>query len=478
MARRRRYIPPFDLRIVRLEPKGLGAGEHEGHAVVVRGAPPGSVVHVRPFRRKKGVVHARRVALVEPPPDAAQPRCADFGVCGGCVLQELSLDAQRTAKHDLVTRNVGPLEDVVVHAPIGLPGGFGYRNRVELTYGNRRFLSSEEMSAGVSNLGRFLGFHAPERFDRIVDVGRCELVSEGLNAVITAARAQLLVSAFEPWDTREHTGFWRHLMLREGQDGDRLVVVFTAPPEDESLARSELDALAASLPGVGGVIWYVNDRVADAAVGEQRAILRGRPWLEERLGELHFRLAPKAFFQTNTPGAELLYDTVAEAAGQGGRLLDLYCGSGSIGLWLAGSFGEIVGVELHGPAVVDARVNAERNGVSNTRFVQGEVERVALDLGGDVVVVDPPRVGLHPKAARWLADLPAQRLVYVACHPPSLGRDRAILEAGGWSLRELWTVDMFPQTGHVEVVARFERSQAPTPDPADVCSSQPVPRMG
>jgi len=455
--RRRRYTPPFDLRIDRLGPKGLGAGEHEDQTVLVRGAPPGAVVHVRPFKRKRGTIHARRVHLVEPAPDAVQPRCAVFGSCGGCVLQEAPLEAQRAAKGDLVERSVGDLEGVVVHPPVGRDAAYGYRNRVELTYGNRRYLSDQEARDGVCNLGRYLGFHAPGRFDRIVDVERCELVSEGMNALITAARAQLAVSAFEAWDTREHTGFWRHLMLREGQDGDRLVVVFTAPPDDEALARAELDALAAALPDVGGVVWFVNERSSDAAVGTQRAVLRGRNWLQERLGTLRFTLAPQAFFQTNSSGAELLYDTVAAAAGGGERLLDLYCGSGSIALWLAGSFREVVGVELHAPAVQDAIENAEVNGVDNARFMQGQVETVARGLEGEVVVVDPPRAGLHPKAAAWLAQLPAERLVYVACNPASLGRDRAILEDGGWRLQELWTVDMFPQTGHVEAVARFER---------------------
>jgi 23S rRNA (uracil1939-C5)-methyltransferase len=457
MGRRRRYLPPFDLRIDRLEPKGHGAGEHEGHTVWVRGAPPGSLVRARPFKRKRGVIYARRQHLVEPAPDAVQPRCAVFGVCGGCVLQEAPLSGQREAKAALVCRSVGALEAVKVHPPLGRADAYAYRNRVELTYGNRRYLSDEEMARGESNQGRYLGFHAPGRFERIGDVGRCELISEGMNALIAVARERLAHSRFEAWDTHTHTGFWRHLMLREGQDGDRLVVIFTAPPEDEPAARAELDALAAAMPEVGGVVWYVNDRVADAAVGEQRAVLRGHNWLEERLGALRFTLAPQAFFQTNSPGAELLYDTVAQAAGSGSRLLDLYCGSGSIALWLAGSFHEVIGVELHAPAVADAVENARSNGVGNARFLQGEVEKVATDLEGEVVVVDPPRVGLHPKAAAWLAQLPAQRLVYVACHPPSLGRDRAILEAGGWRLEELWTVDMFPQTGHVEAVARFER---------------------
>jgi len=459
MARsRRRFVPPFDLQVERLEPKGMGAGEHEGHPVLVRGAAPGSVVHVRPFRRKQGTIHARRVALVQPAPDAVEPRCAVFGQCGGCVLQEASLEAQRSAKADMVLRSVGDLEGVTVHEAIGRDAAYGYRNRVELTYGNKRYLAESELNTDVSNEGRFLGFHAPGRFDRIVNVHRCELISEGMNALITAAQAQLQASAFECWDTHEQKGFWRHLMLREGQDGDRLVVVFTSPPEDEAVATAELEALAAALPDVGGVVWFVNDRVTDATVGEQRAVLRGRNWLQERLGTLRFSLAPQAFFQTNSSGAELLYDTVAKAAGSGERLLDLYCGSGSIALWLADAFTEVVGVELNAASVVDARENATQNEVTNARFIQGEVRKVALELQGDVVVVDPPRAGLHGKASAWLAKLPAECLVYVACHPPSLGRDREILEAGGWKLDALWTVDMFPQTGHVEAVARFVRS--------------------
>ncbi|MFH1469260.1 MAG: 23S rRNA (uracil(1939)-C(5))-methyltransferase RlmD [Pseudomonadota bacterium] len=457
MPRASRTTPPFELHVERLEPRGVGAGDHEGRAVHVRGAPPGAVVLARPFARKKGVIHARRQALVQPPPGAVEPRCAAFGTCGGCALQELPLAAQRAAKHDLVLRSVGLLQGVPVVGPLGLPVEYAYRNRVELTFGDRRFLSDEDHRAGVDNQGRFLGFHAPERFDRVVDVARCELVSEGMNALIDAARAHLATSALPPWDTRGQRGFWRHLLLREGQDGDRLVLVFTAPPEDEALARAELDALAASLPEVGGVLWMVNDRVADAAIGEQRAVLRGRPWLEERLGHLRFRLAPLDFFQTNTPGAEVLYSVVAEAAGRGRRLLDLYCGTGAIGLWLAPAFAEVVGVEIHAPAVESAARNAEVNGIAHARFLAGEVERVALELDGDVVVVDPPRAGLHPRAARWLAALPAERLVYVACHAPSLGRDRAILEEGGWRLDALWTVDLFPQTGHVEAVARFVR---------------------
>ena len=459
MGRRRRTpSEPIDLEVSRLGAKGCGVGEHEGRTVMVRGAPPGALVRVRPFKRKKGVVHARRLEMLREPPEAVVPRCESFGLCGGCTLQELPLQSQRAAREEHVRAILEPLDGVRWQGVRGTEAAYGYRNKVELTFGASRFLSEDDHEAGLPIDGRFLGFHAPGRFDRVVEAARCELVSEGLNKVISCVQAFLLESEFEPWNPRQHTGFWRHLVLRESTLGERLVVFYTAPPEDEVAALGEIQALADSLPEVSGVCWYVNERVADAAIGSCRAVLRGREWIEEELGSLRLRLGVQSFFQTNTPGAEVLYQVVGEAVGRGDRLLDLYSGIGSIGLFLADRFKEVVGVEIVEPAVEDARENAKRNGIEHARFISGPVEEVAEGLVADALVVDPPRAGLHPKASRWLADLEvATTLVYVACNPASLARDREILEAGGWRLEDVWCVDLFPQTGHMEAVGRFVR---------------------
>jgi len=368
----------------------------------------------------------------------------------------MPLERQRQERADHVRRLLEPLDGVTWHEPRSGGEGYGYRNKVELTYGSARYVSEADHAAGLPLDGRFLGFHAPGRFDRVVDAPRCELVSEGVNALIAVAREHLERSALAPWNPREATGFWRHLVLRETTLGQRLVAVYTAPPENEAGARAELDALAAAFPEVTGVCWYVNERVADAAIGACRAVLRGEPFIEEALGGLRLRLSVESFFQTNTAGARVLYDLVGEAAGAGTRLLDLYCGTGSIGLYLADRVQEVVGVELVESAVADARENALRAGIGHARFIAGPVEKVAEGLEADVVVVDPPRAGLHPKASRWLASLEgAQVLVYVACNPASLSRDREVLAEGGWKLTDVWTVDLFPQTGHMEAVGRF-----------------------
>lgn len=453
----RRRLPPFEVEIERLGPKGTGVGvAPDGKPVLVRPAPPGARLRVIPSGRKKGTWQARRDALIRPPADAEQPPCDVFGTCGGCQLQELGIEAQRREKLAFALEQVGPIPDDVVVHPIRGARPYGYRNKVELSFGVRRYLSEQALAAGEPIDGRFLGFHAPGRFDRVVDVRRCWLAAPGIHAALQVVREHALrEEGPPPYDNRAHTGFWRHLLLREGErTGQRLAVIYTTSEGGEADVRPVAEALRAA--GVDGVQWAVNDGVADVARGEVRQTW-GQPTLEERLGRVTLRLSAHSFLQTNTEGAELLYDAVGEALADVpvDTLLDLYCGIGSIGLYLADRFPRVEGVEEVEDAVADARENAARNGVDAT-FRAARVED-ALDAvrGGDVaIVVDPPRAGLHPKVARKLAQTQAGALVYVACNPASLGRDREILEAG-WRLTDLWIVDLFPQTGHIEVVARF-----------------------
>lgn len=468
-----RFLEPFELEIERLEAGGVGVGEApDGRPIHVRAAPPGARLRVVPYERRKGVWKGRRDLVVRSAPGAVAPRCAQFGPCGGCALQEVDADGQAQLKHDLALREIARglggelgIRGVLVHPPRRAPASFGYRNRVELSFGNRRWLTEAEQAAGMPMEGRFLGFHAPARFDRVVDAPRCELVSEAANGVIAVLRDGLLHDELPPiWDPKRQVGYWRHVMIREARGGALLVVIYTASGEDPRIDTVATRLLATALPDgarVVGVQHVENDGLADVARGAVR-----RSWgvatLDERLGGVTFRLSPTSFFQTNTAGAEVLYDAVGEALGDaGGTLLDLYCGIGSIGAYLStrpGSrFDDVIGIEENPAAVEDAIANAARNGLS-ARYVAAKVEdALASWTGRPAVVVDPPRVGLHPKVAKALAAFDASALVYVACNPGALGRDAAVLEAGGYRLAELWTVDLFPQTGHVEAVGRFVR---------------------
>lgn len=466
------------MEIDRLGRGGTGIGvAPDGAPVTVRGAPPGSRVAVVPIGRRHGVWQARRTALVRPPARRATPPCPAFGTCGGCALQELPLDAQRRAKEAYALAEIAEgfgtdaellRARVEVRPTTGAPAAYAYRNKIELSFGVRRWLTDAAMAEGVPMAGRFLGFHAPGRFDRVVDLERCDLAGDAMNAVIAVVRAHALAEdAPEPWDPHRHEGFWRHVLLRESAAAGAIaVVLYTAARDDgyDAVDRLAEALIAAPLPGgvrVAGVAHAINHGVADVARGEVR-----RSWgglvLDERLGDVVYELSPTSFFQTSTAGARVLYDTVAALLGDGrGLLVDLYCGVGAIGLYLASRFDRVLGIEENAEAVADARRNAAKNGITTAEFHAGRVEdelaRLPAGGRGVSIVVDPPRAGLHPRVADALAVSRADTLVYVACNPASLGRDGAILERGGWRLVSLAVVDLFPQTGHVEVVGRFER---------------------
>lgn len=441
---------PARIAIDRLSADGVATGtDAVGRRWTVRGATPGSVV-MAGGRPKSAFL----LDVVEPAPDAVAPRCAQFGTCGGCQLQGLPLHRQREEKHAALARLLEPLGGTD-HGIRGDPAGYGYRNKVELAFGTRRYLDPVAFQAGVPFAGRFLGMHAPGRFDRIVDAPRCEIASEAMNTVLAAVRRDVLASEWDLWDAAATTGFWRHLVLREGENGV-IAAIYTAPG-----SAVQAEWLAARAPGWGaaGVLWFENATPADAAIGALRAVLHGIDALEERLGDLRFRLSPTAFFQVNPAGARILWQTVAEAAGSGGTLLDLYCGTGALGLSCASRFDRVIGIDNNAASIADARENAARNGIAAV-FHAGEVEAVVAELTlpeRPVVLVDPPRVGLHPRALAFVRDLEARTLVYVACRPTSLLRDGLLLGESGWTCTDRWAIDLFPQTGHVEVVSRWSR---------------------
>lgn len=439
----RRPKPARLVHLDRLEPKGLGGEDEAGRRYELRAGAVGSSVLIRPGRGGKAEV----LELAEPAPDQVPAPCPLYGVCGGCQLQTMPLARQRAEKALLVERLAG-------HPVAGVEGsseGYGYRNKLELSFRSRRFLAEPVEEAE----GCHLGFHPPGWHSRVVEVRSCPLGTPAMNRVLERVHA---LAPSPAWDARAGRAGWRHLVMRQGDEGV-LVTLFTSSDIDPG----EVQRVAAGLrelPELSGLLWRVNDSVADVAEGALREVLHGQAELSITVNGLPMRLPPDAFFQVNTEGAGQLFDRIGAMLGQGpGTLLDLYCGVGAIGLVLASAGQRVIGVELLESAVAVARENAARLGLPG-EWHAGPVEEIlpGLDLSGPLrVVVDPPRAGLHPKAAAFLADLQAEVLIYVACNPASLGRDRVALEAGGWILEELHVVDLFPQTRHVEAVARFIR---------------------
>lgn len=462
----------LELEIDRLAFGGRGvATTDDGLLVLVEDALPGQRVRARIRRVGKAFTEARIERVLRQSPAAVAPRCSHFGVCGGCRLQHLDYPAQLAAKRDQVKEileRIGGFAEPPVEEAIPSPRTYGYRNKMEYSFGDMRWLSREEIECGGEASRRHfaLGLHPRRRWDRVIQLEECHLPQPRSVEIVKAVQEAAAGSDRVPFSTKTHEGFWRFLVIREGvRTGQWMVDIVTS---DEADAFGEIDRLAAELkarfPQITTVTHTLSRARAAVAVGERMRVLEGPGFIEEEIAGLTFRISPGTFFQTNTEGAERLYKQARYLAGlQGGeRVYDVYCGTGAIALLMAEQASEAVGFERAPSAVIDARANAELNGIDNVRFIEGDAAE--LLKGGaawgapDAVILDPPRAGLHPDLRKVLPGLGAERLVYVSCNPTTLARDLKELSANGFGLQVVQPVDMFPHTPHVECIALLESS--------------------
>jgi 23S rRNA (uracil1939-C5)-methyltransferase len=351
-------------------------------------------------------------------------------------------------------RRLGGCSDVDVPRALPSPRQFHYRNKMEFS-----FFAGRDGEV-------VLGLHTPGTFDRVFDLEACHLMSEESNHIVARVRALAVQSGLPAYHTRRHSGFWRYLVVREGKNTGQTMVNLVTHAGAWPRAAAAAAELAAEFGSIRSVLRSISTRRATIAVGESEELLHGDAEIEERLGDLRFRIAANTFFQTNTLQAETLFALVAEWADLGPQddVLDLYAGTGAISLWLARRAARVTGIETVPESVAMAAKNAALNGIDNCRFVTSDVREFLHRRPGDaaaaqVVVVDPPRAGLHPDIVVALRQLRPRRLVYVSCNPATLARDIGLLATGGaYTLRRVQPVDMFPHTYHVECVALLERS--------------------
>lgn len=461
------------LHVERLALGGRGVARVEGYTVFVERGLPGQEVEAMILRRRKSYAEARVVRVLSPGPREVEPRCAHFGVCGGCALQHLEVAAQAEAKGEQVVDCLVRLggmaaREVEVLPPLPSPRPFEYRNKMEYSF-STRWLTEGEVAA-ASEADRFgLGLHVPRRYDRVVNVERCHLQSETASAVVRAVRAAARESGLPVYSTRTHLGFWRFLVIREtANTAERMVLVIThrAPPGSRE-ARA-VDALGRRLWtggfGVTSLLHGVTESRGSVAVCEEVRVLAGEPVIRESLLGFTYEIGPNTFFQTNTLGAEALFGEALRMArvGTDDVVWDLYCGAGALTLPLARQARSVLGVELVPEAIAAAERNAAANGVGNVSFAAGDVREV-LASGAhpapDLVVMDPPREGVHARVLETVVAAAPRRIVYVSCNPATLARDLAVLREAGYRLGPVRPVDLFPHTPHVECVCALERGE-------------------
>ena len=447
----------IELRVDSLAYGGRGVARHGELVVFVARALPGDRVRARVTKFKRRYAEAQAIELLEAGPGRVDPRCAHFGICGGCAWQDLDYAEQVRHKgaqvRDALER-LGGFAGFVTEPMVAAEQLYGYRNKVEYSWSQ-------------TGDGPALGYHQLGRWDRLIAVDHCHIASDASNDVRRAFVQWARELGLSAYDQRSGSGLLRHLVVREGvRTGELLAVLVTAPGELPGAGR-----LAEILPaGVVGVVHAVNAGVAEVAVGHEQSVLIGRDWFCERIGGLEFQVSAGAFMQTNTVMAERLYAMAIEFAAlrPDDVVWDLYCGAGAIGLLAAPGAAAVYGIEISAESIAGARRNAERNGIANAEFVVGDVAKSVRPLlervpRPDVVFVDPPRSGLTPRAVRRVIELGPQRLVYVSCNPTTFAPNARQLVDAGYVLERVRPLDMFPHTPHIECVALLRRgAQAPT----------------
>lgn len=442
---------------------GKGIARVDGLTVFVDKAVPGDQVEVRIVKRKKNYAEARVISLLSPSADRIDPPCPYSGWCGGCKWQFLRYDKQLEYKQRHVSESlahIGGLQGVRVHPTRTTDQIFHYRNKMEFSCADRRWLLPSELGDPDIDISFALGLHVPGTFHKVLDIDRCLLQPETGNEILRDAKRYMKDSGLPAYGLKSHKGFWRFLMLRHSAAFDQWLINIVTSSEATRSVRPLAESLMAAHPRVVSVVNNITAKKSGVATGDYELPLAGGSTLRERLGPFEFEISANSFFQTNTRGAELLYDVVKAYADLTGRetVMDLYSGIGTIPIWLADTAKSIVGIEIVESAVADAEKNCCYNEVVNCEFRNGDILHRLADAeeAPDVMIIDPPRPGMHKDVVKKVLDLRPPRIVYVSCNPATLARDLGML-AEGYKVQEVQPVDMFPHTYHIEAVARLEK---------------------
>jgi len=462
-----------ELDIESLAFKGKGVAHLDGFTVFVERAIPGQKVKARVHKKKSNYAEAYAFEVIHRSPLEVDPRCSYFGSCGGCLLQNLNYNEQLIQKRQQVKElleHIGGFQQVEILPTMPSPDSYFYRNKMEFTFSNYRWLLPGDIDSGLTIDRNFaLGLHVPGSFTKVIDIQECHLLSERSNGVFQAIRKFAAASSFAPYTTRDHSGFWRFVVIRESKSlGQMMVNIVTAQDVKGAEKVLELSRLLnEQFPCITTCVHNVSRKKAQIAFGDLETVLFGPGYIEEQLGQTRYRISANSFFQTNTRQAESMYRLIREwgAFGSDDIVYDLYSGAGGIALFIAPLVKQVIGFELVPQAIADAGVNCRLNGIENCIFVEGDLkDQIANPLEiiekygqPSIVIIDPPRSGLHPKLPERILQLRPERILYVSCDPSTLARDLKLLCASDFAPQKVQPVDMFPNTPHCETVVLLEK---------------------
>ncbi len=453
---------------------GLGVAHYDGFTLFIKRALPYQKVAARLTRIKKNYAEAKVVDVLEHSTAEVEPKCSHFGVCGGCLFQNLDYREQLTQKQNQIREtleHIGGFADVEILPIIPSHSLFHYRNKMEFSFSDRRWLTKEEIESTEPLDKDFaLGLHIPGVYDKVLDINGCFLLSERSNQVVKLIRDYAINSELKPYTTKDHTGFWRFLVIRESKKLDQMMVnIVTADAENgDKVIKKLAYFLVEQFPFITTVVHNINRKKAQIAFGDEERILIGPGYIEEMLGTKKYRISANSFFQTNTLQAERLYQLVAEWGDfrESDIVYDLYSGIGSIAIFIADLVERVLGMEVVPEAVYDASINSKLNNIDNCEFILGDLKEIIKNPAlfmrkyrqPDVVIIDPPRSGMHPKLPVKILQLKPRKIIYVSCNPSTLARDLKMICEGPYRISKVQPIDMFPHTAHCETVVLLEQS--------------------
>ena len=474
MGRKNKKVVVNEVEVVDLGAKGKAVGKKDSAVFFIDNAVPGDVCDVQVYKKRKSYAHARPIKFHSYSTERVEPVCQHFGVCGGCKWQNLDYKAQLRYKESYVLNNLKKMAAIEPEECLPIKGSsheYFYRNKLEFTFTNNRWLTTEELESSANFENRSgVGFHIPGFWDKVLDVNKCHLQPEPSNAIRSFVRKLALENNFSFYDIREKSGFLRTLMIRTTSTNETMVV-FQLGEDNKEWIDLLMHAVLKEFPDTTSLQYAINKKLNDSIYDLEIVNFYGPGYIVEKMpsyfqgtNDLKFRIGPKSFYQTNSEQAFELYKTTLDFANlkAGETVYDLYTGTGTIALFLAQKAGKVVGIESVPEAITDAYANAEFNGITNAEFVVGDMKDafnddfISTHGTPNVIVTDPPRDGMHPSVVKKLLEIEVPRIVYVSCNPATQARDLLELKTK-YRVVKSCAVDMFPQTHHIENVVLLER---------------------
>ena len=467
MARKKIDLTLKNIRIesVAAEGKALAHTE-DGMVVFVPFAVPDDIVDIKVTKKKKNYMEGVVSRIVTPSPSRLEPFCTHFGICGGCKWQplpyEMQLEAKRQQVYDQLVR-IGHLEVPEIRPTLPSPRTKLYRNKLEFSFSSKRWILPEEDPENIPPQDRAgLGFHVGKFFDKVLDIKQCHLQKEPSNKIRLFAKEYAVSHGLKFFDIRENKGFVRNMFVRTTESGE-VMVIMCFFHEDRKVREGMLDAMIEAFPEITSLYYVINTKLNDSINDQECVLYKGSDAIYESMEGLKFRIGPKSFYQTNSLQAERLYKVARDFAALTGDELvyDLYTGTGTIAQFVACKARKVIGIEYVPEAIEDAWANARANGIDNCEFIAGDMKDILTDGfvkekgRPDVIILDPPRAGIHPDVAKVILGASPARIVYVSCNPASQARDLAVL-GEKYRITAVQPVDMFPHTQHVENVCALE----------------------